>query len=92
MPTPQKGEKREEYISRCMAYPDMQKHPSAQRAAICFSMWKQHHPHSLGEALAERVALPYGLCPMCGAKGVSSDDTHTMCEANHKYENCERVY
>ena len=41
MPTPQKGESEKDYMDRCMAYPDMQKYPPAQREAICRSMWKK---------------------------------------------------
>ena len=41
MPTPQKGESEKNYMDRCMAYPDMQKYPPAQREAICRSMWKK---------------------------------------------------
>lgn len=37
MPTPNKGETEDQYMQRCMAYPDMQKYESSQRAAICHS-------------------------------------------------------
>jgi hypothetical protein len=37
MPTPNKGETEEQYMKRCMAYPDMQKYKPDQRDAICHS-------------------------------------------------------
>jgi hypothetical protein len=37
MPTPNKGETEEQYMQRCMAYPDMQKYKPDQRDAICHS-------------------------------------------------------
>ena len=44
MPTPNKGEKQKDYISRCI--PMVMKEGTAkdqkQAAAVCFSMWKQH--------------------------------------------------
>ena len=41
MPTPQDGESKKDYLSRCMGYKDMQKYPSDQRYAICNSMWNK---------------------------------------------------
>jgi hypothetical protein len=35
MPKVEAGENREHYMSRCMIYPDLQKHPENVRAAIC---------------------------------------------------------
>lgn len=43
MPTPKKGEKKQDFISRCMAYPDLQNRKPDQRAAICYSLWTEHH-------------------------------------------------
>ena len=37
MPTPNEGETEEQFMQRCMAYPDMQKYEFSQRAAICHS-------------------------------------------------------
>lgn len=44
MPTPNKNEKQKDYISRCMGDTEMNsKHPDQkERAAVCYSMWKQH--------------------------------------------------
>jgi len=39
MPTPQSNEPKDDFISRCMAYPDMQDYPSDQRYAICVSKY-----------------------------------------------------
>ena len=40
MPTPTENETKEEFMERCMSYPDMQKYESDQRAAICNSKWE----------------------------------------------------
>jgi hypothetical protein len=40
MPEPNEGETEEQFMQRCMAYPDMQKYDSEQRAAICHSKFK----------------------------------------------------
>jgi len=40
MPKPKKGESKDEFISRCMGYDDMQKYDQKQRAAICYSYWR----------------------------------------------------
>jgi len=42
MPTPEKGETREKFVDRCMAYPDMQKYQPSQRVAICHQMYTKH--------------------------------------------------
>ena len=39
MPKPNKNETKDEFISRCMGYDDMQKYDQKQRAAICYSYW-----------------------------------------------------
>jgi len=41
MPKPHKDESKKDYISRCMAYSDMQKYDPDQRAAICYSMYSE---------------------------------------------------
>lgn len=42
MPYPKEGEKKEDYISRCMKSEEMnKKHPEQkERAAVCFSFWE----------------------------------------------------
>lgn len=40
MPTPQPNESSDDFMARCMAYPDMQKYPPDQRAAICHSKFE----------------------------------------------------
>ena len=40
MPQPKEGESKQDFISRCMAYSDMQKYETKQRAAICYSKFK----------------------------------------------------
>jgi hypothetical protein len=41
MPTPQTGESEEDYMKRCMTYPDMQQYSPEQRAAICHSKFSK---------------------------------------------------
>jgi len=44
MPTPKKGEKEEEYISRCISM-RRSEHPeesNKKSQAVCFSMWRKH--------------------------------------------------
>jgi len=41
MPTPQEGESEDDYMKRCMAYPDMQQYEPSQRAAICHSKYRE---------------------------------------------------
>lgn len=41
MPKPKKGESKNDFISRCMGYDDMQKYEQKQRAAICYSYWRK---------------------------------------------------
>ena len=41
MPTPKQDETKNDFLSRCMGYPDMQKYDSDQRYAICQSKWDE---------------------------------------------------
>lgn len=41
MPTPNPNETEDDYMQRCMAYPDMQKHDADQRSAICHSKFRE---------------------------------------------------
>ena len=40
-PEPGENETQDEFMGRCMAYPDLQDKPQDQRAAICNSLWEQ---------------------------------------------------
>lgn len=40
-PEPQEGESESEFMSRCMAYPDLQDKPQDERAALCHGLWEQ---------------------------------------------------
>lgn len=42
MPTPTKGESKDHFLQRCMAFPDMQHYPAEQRYAVCQSKWSEH--------------------------------------------------
>ena len=41
MPTPKPGESEKDFVSRCMAFGDMQKYDPDQRAAICYSKYSE---------------------------------------------------
>lgn len=41
MPLPKKGERKDDYLERCMADPEMDKYDREQRYAVCNSYWKE---------------------------------------------------
>jgi len=45
MPEPNAGESEQDFISRCMSYPDMQEYEPKQRAAICYSKFRGESIH-----------------------------------------------
>lgn len=49
MPTPNKGETKENYIQRCIPYLVKEGKPQDQAIAICHSMWKQKRESTLIE-------------------------------------------
>lgn len=57
MPTPNKGESKDKYISRCIpiVINEGTTKDSKQAAAICFSLWKQHHKHAKANDLIDNV-------------------------------------
>jgi len=57
MPKVEADETREHYLSRCMAYPDLQKHDEAQRTAICEHLFDRESVSS-GEAHEQALELP----------------------------------
>lgn len=58
MPTPKKGENRKDYIKRCIpaVINEGTTKDNKQAAAICFSMWKDHHKKSKGEIILDDLA------------------------------------
>ncbi len=42
IPKPDKGEKEQSFIARCMGDKNMQEYPQDQRAAICYGEWEKH--------------------------------------------------
>lgn len=42
MPTPKDGESKDSFIKRCMVHPHTAKYPSAQRVAVCSSLYDEH--------------------------------------------------
>lgn len=51
MPSPKKGESKDDFISRCISYMhdnEDEKYPSDdQKAAVCYSMWEQSKEESM---------------------------------------------
>jgi hypothetical protein len=70
MPTPNKGEKQSEYVSRCVEF--VMKNGEAtdnkQAAAICYSKWQKSKASELVTALT-------GRCSSCGKK-IENDKEH----------------
>ena len=60
MPTPSKGESEKDFMSRCMAYPDMQKYKPDQRAAICHSKFREESMHPDFERILSKFIKRYG--------------------------------
>jgi hypothetical protein len=58
MPTPNSGESRGHYISRCIpiVINEGTTKDSKQAAAICYSLWKKHHSKSKGQIIIEALA------------------------------------
>lgn len=54
MPTPKKNETKDDFIGRCISYPDMNKEfpDKSQRAAVCYSKWDKHLKESVVEEKA----------------------------------------
>jgi hypothetical protein len=50
MPHPHPNENQNDFISRCMAYPDLQDKEQKQRAAICYALWKESKEKNCKEA------------------------------------------
>jgi len=67
MPTPESGEKQDDYISRCIPiviHEGTAKDPS-QAAAICHSMWDKHQE---GKAVWLELEEVRKICPTCAEK------------------------
>ena len=48
LPTPNKGEKRSDFVSRCMSQIGDEDKPQDQKLAICYSQWKNKKKESKG--------------------------------------------
>lgn len=62
MPIPEPNETEDAYMQRCMAYPDMQKYETSQRAAICHS--KYSDAKAKGIFVTEPGSVSYGASHM----------------------------
>ncbi len=58
MPRPRRGESKDHFMHRCMAYPDLQGKPQDQRVAICESLWAKRHAGG-----GKILAAPRSLSP-----------------------------
>lgn len=72
MPEPGKNESEQDFISRCMAFPDLQDKPQDQRAGECYGIWREHHKKSVIKAAAAHM------------DAVAAHDFGSMTEADHK--------
>lgn len=66
MPKPKAGESEKDFMGRCMSFPDMQKYPADQRAAICHSKY--------GEKMKARFK-----CVECKHETANEDSTDMTC-------------
>jgi len=59
VPTPDAGESEDDFISRCMADPAMGEYDQDQRAAVCYSTWRERSATAKpkGAAMSERERL-----------------------------------
>lgn len=58
MPKPKPNESRKDYISRCIptVINEGTTKDSKQAAAICYSLWKEHHKNAKGSIEIEMLA------------------------------------
>lgn len=84
MPNPKPGENKKDYISRCMAYDDMQKYDEKQRYAICNSMYESKKAlnslQSIKKSLVLMILDGVGTDENELAMGIEEElkDGHTM--------------
>jgi hypothetical protein len=60
MPTPNSGESEQDFVARCMKYSDMQKYDPKQRAAICYSKFREESMHPDFERILTLFLKRYG--------------------------------
>lgn len=56
MPTPKADETKNDFLSRCMGFPEMQKYDSDQRYAICQAKWDES---KMSQQFAGKVSFDY---------------------------------
>ncbi len=84
MPTPKRGEKKEQFIARCMAYPDLRGKPAKQRVGECYGIWHEHHK---GENHAKGKADKACDCPGCRREKAVRASLYQV--RSHKAQNLE---
>lgn len=79
MPKPHEGEREDDYISRCMGSDEMNAdYPEQdQRAAVCYSYWREHRKGVLLDAAGHLEAA-------AGA-GELTPEQRRMAMAGHRY-------
>ena len=60
VPQPRKGEKQDDYHSRCMGDKTMQEYDQDQRNAICYQTWRDKDKKKKAEATSFEQAVAEG--------------------------------
>lgn len=55
MPTPKKGESKDDFLQRCMGDAEMDTYPQDQRYAVCNSKWKEEKLRNIFSKEAKTV-------------------------------------
>ena len=72
IPTPNKNESQDDFISRCMANDTMvDEYEQKQRAAICYNQWRKKHPEDKKKARIETLTQEE-------LKGINDDDLRML--------------
>lgn len=87
MPTPGKRESESDFISRCMAFPDLQGKDQKQRAGECYGIWREHHQKAITSAIEHlENASQFG-------HGEMSERDYKSMQAAHQYHaKCLKEY
>lgn len=79
MPTPNRGESQDDFVSRCMEYPDLQSKPEDQRAGECYGIYREHRHKAVKDAMEHLEAASQF------DHGDMDEQTHKAMRAAHKH-------